>query len=257
MPPSAPLSRGLLREFGAGAGFLRRGFGLWLTSPRLMLLGALPALIVALVYIAGIAALAVNLGGISEWMTPFADGWGEPWKTGTRVAAGVAVVTVGILVLVYTYAAVTLLVGDPFYERIWRSVETSLGSPPIAPDVGLFRSLVRAVVDGARLLLPAVLVGLLLVLSGLIPVVGGALAFTLGAAFGGWVLVRELTGFAFDARGFSLRERRQMLARRRATCLGFGVVTYLLFLVPFAAVFVMPAAVAGATMLSRDVLTPR
>ena len=219
-----------------------------------MLLGALPALIVGLVYVAGIVVLAVNLGGLTAWMTPFADGWDEPWRTGTRVAAGLAVVTVGIFALVYTYTAVTLLVGDPFYERIWCSVETRLGSPPTAPEIGLLRSLVRAIGDAVRLLLPAVLVGLLVLVSGLIPVVGGVIAFTLGAAFGGWVLLLELTGFAFDARGFSLRDRRRMLARRRATSLGFGVVTYLLFMVPFAAVFVMPAAVAGAAMLSRNAL---
>jgi CysZ protein len=34
----------------------------------------------------------------------------------------------------------------------------------------------------------------------------------------------------------------------------FGAVTYLLFLVPFAAVVAMPAAVAGATLLAREVL---
>lgn len=219
-----------------------------------MLLGALPALIVGLIYLAGIAVLAVNLGGLATWMTPFADGWGEPWRTGSRVAAGAAVVTVGILVLVYSYTAVTLLVGDPFYERIWRSVETRLGAPPTAPETGVLASLWRAIGDGARLLVPAVLLAPLFVISSLIPVVGGMLAFTLGAAVGGWILTLELTGFAFDARGFSLRDRRRMLARRRATSLGFGAATYLLFLIPFAAVFVMPAAVAGAAMLSRDAL---
>src|SRR5680860_80323 len=180
-----------------------------------MLLGALPALIVGIVYLAVIIALAANLVALTTWMTPFAEGWSEPWQTGTRVTAGVAVVAVGILVLVYTYTAVTLLVGDPFYERIWRSVETRLGGAPTGPDVGLLRSLVRAIGDGVRLLVPAALAGLLLVICGLIPVVGGVLSFTLAAGFGGWVLALELTGFAFDARGFSLRDRRRILAQHR------------------------------------------
>ena len=51
-----------------------------------------------------------------------------------------------------------------------------------------------------------------------------------------------------------MRERRRMLGARRTTTLGFGVVAYLLFLIPFGAVLVMPAAVAGATMLARDSL---
>ena len=48
-----------------------------------------------------------------------------------------------------------------------------------------------------------------------------------------------------------------MLGARRPLILGFGVATWLLFLVPLGAVVVMPAAVAGATMLSRDVLARR
>jgi CysZ protein len=35
---------------------------------------------------------------------------------------------------------------------------------------------------------------------------------------------------------------------------GFGAATYLIFLVPFAVVIAMPAAVAGAAMLSRDTI---
>ena len=46
------------------------------------------------------------------------------------------------------------------------------------------------------------------------------------------------------------RSRRAASART----LGFGVATYLLFLVPFVAIVVMPAAVAGATLLTKDAL---
>jgi CysZ protein len=45
-----------------------------------------------------------------------------------------------------------------------------------------------------------------------------------------------------------------MLRAHRSRSLGFGVLTYLLFLIPGAAVIVMPAAVAGAALLSRNVL---
>jgi CysZ protein len=36
--------------------------------------------------------------------------------------------------------------------------------------------------------------------------------------------------------------------------LGFGIATFVCFLIPLGAVLVMPAAVAGATLLSRRVL---
>jgi CysZ protein len=155
---------------------------------------------------------------------------------------------------VYTFTAVTLTLGDPFYERIWRAVETSLGNPPTPPAQGFWRSLVRAVGDGIRLLVPAIGVGILLLAGGFIPLVGPILAAVVGAFVGGWLLCVELTGFAFDARGFSVKERRRALRARRAVAVGFGAACYLLFLVPFVAVVAMPSAVAGAAMLSRDTL---
>ena len=36
--------------------------------------------------------------------------------------------------------------------------------------------------------------------------------------------------------------------------LGFGVAVFLCFLIPLGAILVMPAAVAGATLLSREAL---
>jgi CysZ protein len=73
----------------------------------------------------------------------------------------------------------------------------------------------------------------------------------LGAMVGGWVLALELTGVPFERRGLRFRHRRAMLRQRRAMALGFGMATFVSFLVPLGAVFAMPAAVAGATLLSR------
>jgi len=254
--PAAPISPrgGLVPDLIAGIGFLGRGFGMWITSPRLMLLGAIPALLVGAVYLVGIVFLIVNIDAIVVWATPFANTWAEPVLLTTRVAAALVFVLVAALIAVYTFTAVTLVVGDPFYERIWRAVETKLGDAPTAPERGFWRSLGRAVGDGIRLLVPAVLVGILLLVSGFIPLVGPVLVAVLGALLGGWLLTVELTGFAFDARGFSVRDRRRALRARRGVAVGFGAASYLLFLIPFVAVVAMPSAVAGAALLSRDAL---
>jgi len=246
--------RGLVPDLLTGVGYLGRGFGMWITSPKLMLLGALPAVAVGAVYLVGIVLLLVNLDRLVTWATPFANDWAEPVMLTTRVAAALVFVLVAALFVVYTFTAVTLVVGDPFYERIWRAVETNLGNPPTAPERGFWGSLGRAIGDGLRLLLPAVGVGLLLLAGGFIPLVGPILVAVLGAVLGGWLLAVELTGFAFDARGFTVRERRRALRARRGISVGFGAAAYLLFLVPFLAVVAMPSAVAGAAMLSRDTL---
>ncbi len=235
-------------------GYLVRGLRLWVTSPRLMLLGALPALVVGLFFAAALVLFAINLESLATWITPFADRWDDPLRAGTRIAAGTALGAVTVLLAMYTFVAVTLTLGNPFYERIWRAVEQRMGDAPVEIDEPFWRSATRDIGSGIRLFALTATVGLSLFIVGFIPVVGQTAVPVLGALLGGWFLTLELTGFAFDARGLRLRERRRMLGARRASTLGFGVLTYVLFLVPLGAVVIMPAAVAGATMLSRDAL---
>lgn len=243
----------VIGEFFGGVGLLGRGLRLWATSPRLMLLGALPALVVGAVFVAGLVVLGLAADDIARALTPFADDWPEWQRTLVRLGGGVAVAALAVLLAVVAFTAVTLLVGDPFYERIWRRVEEREGDPPADVDRGFWRGLVRGAGDSLRLLLATTGVGVLLFVGGFVPVVGQTVVPVVGALVGGWFLAVELTGYAFDARGRSLAERRRGLAVNRARTLGLGTATYLLFFVPLGAVLVMPAAVAAATLLAREV----
>ena len=248
---------GRLRQFLAGARLLGRGLGMWVTTPKLMLLGAIPALLVAAVYAVLLVFFLTQIDALATWITPFAEDWDTTWRTAMRLIAAAAVLALAVLLVIFTFTAITLAVGDPFYEKIWREVEERLGNAPPESDEPFWKSVPRGIGNGLRLLLLTASVALPLFVLGLVPVIGQTVAPVLGVLFGGWFLAVELTGFAFDARRISLRDRRRALAVRRPTALGFGVATYLLFLIPFGAVIVMPAAVAGATLLSRSALEPR
>ena len=251
-----PTKRSVVREFFRGVGMLGKGFATWRTAPRMMLLGAIPALIVAVVYTAGLVVLLLNLPAITDALTVFAADWGELWRGLLRGAFAIAFLVVFAFFWVYTYTAVTLTIGDPFYERIWRHVERQLGDAPVEPEIGFWRSVGRGFGDFLRLMVPTVLLGVMIFAFGFIPLVGGLVAAVIGGLVGGWFLAVETTGRSFDVRGYSQRDRRRMLRARRPLTLGFGVASYLLFLVPGLTVFAMPAAVAGATRLSREVLEP-
>ncbi len=244
------------KRFGVftGIGFLGKGLGMWLTSPGLMLLGALPALIVGIVYAGGIVLFLMNIDPITAFATPFASGWDETGRAIARVVAGLAIAAAAVLVVIFTFTAVTLAVGDPFYARIWRAVEEKAGGVPEPIEEKFATSLLRGLGNGLRLFLFTALVGVLLFAAGFIPFVGQTVVPALGVLMGGWFLSLSLTGFAFDGRGIRLRGRRKVLGRQRSTTLGFGAATYLLFLLPLGAVVVMPAAVAGATLMARAAL---
>lgn len=246
---------GAVRQFLTGAGLLGRGLGLVLRSPRLLALGLLPALISGALYAVALVVLVDFLPRLSAATTWFADGWATGWRDLIRVLAGVGLVGVALLLGILTFTAVTLLIGDPFYERISELVEDRFGGVPDGVEVGFWRSLARSLVDSVRLVGLSILVGIPLFVLGLLPFVGQTVIPALGAAIGGWLLALELTGVPFQRRGQRLRHRRKALRAQLPLTLGFGVAVFLCFLLPLGAVLLMPAAIAGGTLLSRKILS--
>jgi len=240
------------REVLAGMRHLGAGMRLWLVRPRLMLLGAIPAVIVAILLAAALVALGFNVQGIATWGTPFADGWDVGWSTALRGVLAAALFLGGLVFSIAAFTAITLMVGAPFYDRIRLEVDRMHGEPDAPAPVPVWREFLRGIANGIRTLLPAMFFGIAMVPLGFIPIVGQVLVAVLSAIFGGWFVAVELTGSAADARGVSLRDRRRMLRARIPRTLGLGVSTYLLFLVPLGPVFAMPAAVAGATLMVRS-----
>jgi CysZ protein len=236
----------VIREFFAGFAVLARGFGLWRRRPRLMLLGLLPAVIVAAILIATVIAVGVNLEGIARAITPFADAWDPQLAELFRAVVALAVL-IGLITLgAFGFTAITLLVGEPVYERIWRAIELEHGELPEGEEPGFFHSLG----DSIRLFWRAVLTGMLVAAVGLIPVVGVAVALALELLLGGRIVALELTSRPLEARGLRRAQRREVLRTRNPRVIGFGVAVHLCILVPGGAILVMPAAVAGATELA-------
>jgi len=245
---------GAVRNFAVGVGLLGRGLGLVLRNPRLLGLGLLPALIAGVLYAAALITLIGFIGDISRAVTFFADDWATGWRDLIRVLAALAVVGLGGLLGVLTFTAVTLLIGDPFYEKISVLVEARFGGLRDEVEIAFWPSLRRSLVDSVRLIGLSILFGVPLLLLGFIPVVGQTVVPVLGGAVGGWLLALELTGVPFQRRGQRLRHRRAALRGNRPLALGFGAAVFASFLIPLGAILLMPAAVAGATLLSRKVL---
>jgi CysZ protein len=235
-------------------GLLGRGLGLVVRTPRLLGLGLLPALIAGVLYAVALITLIAFLPQLSHGVTWFADGWATASRDVLRVLGGLALLGAACLLGVLTFTAITLLIGDPFYERISARVEARYGGVPDEVEVPFWRSLRRSLVDSLRLITLTILLGIPLLVLGFIPVIGQTVAPVVGAAVGGWLLAVELTGAPFQRRGRRLRDRRRVLRANRPLALGFGVAVFLCFLIPLGAILLMPAAVAGATLLSRRAL---
>jgi CysZ protein len=246
-PPSRP------KDFFTGIGMLGRGLGMYARSPGLLLLGILPAILSFTILAVVFGIVLYFLGVEARWITWFANGWESDARDLVRALAEVAIVVAFVFVALLSYTALTLAIGDPFYERISQRVEERYGSSAAGVNLPWSKEFARSVGEGVRLLVFSVVVGVIVFLVGLIPVVGQVVGPVAGALVGGWGLAVELTGIPFARRGVRLRDRRRVLRRHRWLAMGFGVSVFLCFFVPLGAVIVMPAAVAGATLLTRYV----
>ncbi|MFC7583074.1 EI24 domain-containing protein [Nonomuraea antimicrobica] len=146
-----------------------------------------------------------------------------------------------------TFTAVTLAIGEPFYEKLSAAVD-ALEDEHEQP---WWRTLPRSIRDSLVTLFYVLLFTIPLFFLGFIPVVGQTVVPVLGAAVSGFFLTVELTTLSMERRGMARKERFALLRANKASALGFGVAVFVLFLVPLVSVIAMPAAVAGAALLVR------
>ncbi|MFD0901468.1 EI24 domain-containing protein [Actinomadura sediminis] len=240
------------KDVFAGAGYLLRGIGWVARHPVQWLFGLIPALIVLLVYGTALGFLVYNIGDVAGWATWFADDWSEGVRRATRVIAGIAVLGASVFLAILTFTAVTLMVGDPFYEAIAVRVEDSRGGAPPEPDEPLMSQIGRAIKDALLLGLVAVGFAVTFFACGLIPGVGQTVVPLAAACVSGYFLAGELSSVALERREVLRKERFARMKANRPLVIGFGVATFALFLVPLGAVLAMPGAVAGATLMVRE-----
>lgn len=218
--------------------------------------GMVPALLTLVGYAAALVVLALWGADFVDWATPFADHWASPWPGLFRGLLTALLFGGGLLLALISFTAVTLLVGQPFYETLAERVDRAEGGAPEPPDRSLWRELWISAVDSLRVLVRVAAFGIVLFAAGFLPFVGQTVVPVIGFCVSGYFLTLELSGVAFQRRDVPILERIRLLRRRLPLALGFGVPLVLAFLVPFVAVVLMPGAVAGATLLARELAPP-
>ncbi|MCL2543146.1 MAG: EI24 domain-containing protein [Nocardioidaceae bacterium] len=241
---------GAVAGLGHGISLLVRGQSLWRRRPGLMLLGLVPAVVVAALMLTLLVLLAVYVDDLVAWATPFAGGWASGVREAFRVLVDVVLVVGAGFLFVIAFTGLTMALGDSFYERIWMAVERELGGDVPERGVGW----VRGAADGVVLVGIGMVASAAVFVVGLLPVVGTIAGMVLGVAVSGHALASELVSRPLEARGYDRRARAALLRRHRGSLLGFGIGVQLCFLVPLGGILVMPGAVAGATYLAREAL---
>jgi CysZ protein len=241
-----------MSDLVAGVGCLVSGVRWVARHPRQWLFGLLPALITLVLDVAVIVLLAVYGDDLVISVAPIADKWASAWRTLALIVVVVILVGAVLLIAVLLFTAMTLAIGAPFYDKLAERVDAGLGGVPSDDARPAWRQVLAAVGDGVRTMLYVTVCGVVLFALGFIPVVGQTVIPVVGACVSGFFLTVELTAAAAERRGMTFRHRFAALRRKKMLAIGFGTPLFLLFLVPVAAVVLMPAAVAGATYLTRE-----
>ncbi|MFD3548004.1 EI24 domain-containing protein [Streptomyces sp. NPDC058655] len=243
-----------MRDLAGGFRYLLAGQRWVFGHGRWLGFGLLPGLVSLVLYAAAMVGLYSGADDLAAWATPFAEDWSSPWLGLFRGFLTGVVFGLGLFLAVITFTAVTLLIGQPFYESLSEQVDRSEGGEVPESGLPLWRELWVSARDSVRVLGRVLLYGLLLFALGFVPVIGQTVVPFLGFCVSGYFLTQELTAVALQRRKVELAERLELLRSRRMMVLGFGVPLVLAFVVPLVAVFLMPGAVAGATLMARDLM---
>lgn len=157
--------------------------------------------------------------------------------------------------VLFGFSLVANLIGAPFNGLLAEAVEQHLiGRRSVDQGWrGLITGLIPALLGEVRKLVYFIVWAIPFLILFLIPGVNLIAPF-LWIAFSAWALALQYMDYPLGNHGLTFRAQRELLRHQRLRLLGFGGATLLVMLIPVVNFLVMPAAVAGATLMWVELL---
>jgi CysZ protein len=227
-----------------GALFLLGGFQL-LARPGLRRYVAVPLAVNLLVFGVGIWAGAAGFDQLMERMRANIPGW-LSWLEWLLWPLFVLAL---LIIVFYSFTLLANLLAAPFNGLLAEQAERVITGRRVDDNTDwpkLLRELPATLADEVRKVLYALLWSVpFLLLALLVPLIGPLLWFL----FSAWVLALQYLDFPMGNHGLKFRQMRTALWRRLPLGLSFGGAVSLATAIPVVNFAVMPAAVAGATLM--------
>ena len=150
----------------------------------------------------------------------------------------------------YTYTLVSNWILSPFLGVLSEKTQDYLNGRPIPPvNWGqMIKDIPGVLMRQVRLLLYYLPRAILLLIITIIPginIIAGILWFF----FGGWMLAVQYMDYPIDNNRMPFAQTLKQLRSHRMSSLGFGIASLFISVIPIVNIFLIPAAVAGATAL--------
>lgn len=227
-----------------GANYLLRGAAM-LPQPGLRRFVLVPLIVNVLLFIGAIWLLVNQFSVLIDYWMGFIPDWLDflYWLFWPLFAL---LVLVGVY---YGFSIVANLIAAPFNGFLSEKVENRLRGEPVTDEgwrevlAMIPRSLQRELHKLAYYLPRFLLILVLTFIPGV-----NLLAPLLWFLFGAWMMSIQYCDYPMDNNKVSFNQMRQLMKAKRVTSVGFGAMVQLGMLVPVLNLFVMPAAVIGATL---------
>jgi len=233
-----------MRDLMIGPGYLLGGFKL-LGKPGLRRFVLVPLLVNILLF-----------GALLGWAYAWVDDSSRylvaklpDWLDWLRYLILPVFVVTAVVVIFYAFSMLANLIAAPFNGLLAEAVESHLTGKPLAADWRqLWRDLLPSLLSELRKLTYFLLRAVPLLLLLLVPVVNVA-ASLLWLLFSAWMMTVQYMDFPMANHGLFFKEQRARMRQRPLLAWSFGGLVMLCTLTPLLNFLVMPAAVAGATLL--------
>ncbi len=228
---------------GDGVSYFFRGFGL-LKTKGLKRFILIPLIVNFILFLSGFYYLFDVLGTNIAWLHEQIP----DWLSWLEFIIYPFVILLMVLLFGMFFTTVANWIAAPFNGVLAERVEMHLTGQ--APRQDSLAALIKATPHTLKrewkklvYFLPR-MVGFFLI-GWFFPIIGQLIWF----AFIAWVLAIQYCDYAFDNNRYSFDFMRYILSQNKSACFGFGATVSVLTTLPFINLFVMPAAICGATIM--------
>lgn len=229
-----------------GISYLFKGFGL-IKQPGLRKYVILPLLINILVF-AGLGFLAFGWleGLVGQMMLGLPD-----WLQWLDWLIWIIIYAASIILLYFTFTIMANFISAPFNGVLSEAVEEHITGTTKTDDTPWHQAITQAgpaIAEEVRKFSYSITRSLPFFVLFFIP----GINFIASAAwmiFGAWMMAIQYADYPFSNQGIAFKQLRSHLREKRLLVVGFGGAVMACTMIPIVNLFVIPAAVAGATVM--------
>lgn len=236
-----------MQNFIKGARYLLQGFSL-INLPGVRRYAYLPMLINTLLFS---GAIWFGINGFDGWMNALMPNWLPEWLVSALMWILWPIFFLLIaLIIFFSFSIIANILAAPFNGPLAEAVEVrhSGQAPPAMAWGQIIKDTPKMIFNEIRKLGYMLKWMIPLLLLSFIPVIN-IVTPVLWVLFSSWILALDYHDYPMGNHNLLFDKQRQALKQQRGLALGFGAATMAATMIPIINFLVIPAAVAGATVL--------